>query len=434
MNRRRERRSAQSPRQAHRRSVDAKGERILFSDEIRDGSLGEFADCVRSIERGGHTKIVADFGGCTAAFPDGMLPIVCAIDDLRSREIDVELIMPRDTRVRNLFENANWAHFLDPAHHRASSQEMDKHLPALRYDNASGQTGILNALINLLMRQMEVDRSVLSGLEWSANEITDNVLNHAEAPRGGFVQATTFAGTENVDFIVADAGQGILSSLREGLQNLRSDRQAIGEAIKQGVTSGRGQGNGLAGTLRIALRSGGLFRLSSGRGQLYVHALPDGGAEERFFKRPPLRGTVVQTRIGTSQGFDLKEALTFDGEVRYAEWDFIDAQHVERDHLVLLLSDETTGFGSRASGQAMRTKCKNLLRAEPHRQLVLDWGGVPLVSSSFADEFLGKLFAELGPLAFGQRIQMRAVEPLVRDLLDRAIRERIRQEATTGGD
>jgi hypothetical protein len=48
--------------------------------------------------------------------------------------------------------------------------------------------------------------------------------------------------------------------------------------------------------------------------------------------------------------------------------------------------------------QRVRFKALNLLRAEPGAALILDWEGVPSVSSSFADEFVGRLFVELGRL------------------------------------
>jgi hypothetical protein len=75
----------------------------------------------------------------------------------------------------------------------------------------------------------------------------------------------------------------------------------------------------------------------------------------------------------------------------------------------------------------MRIKALNLLEAEPNARLILDWEGVPSVSSSFADEFLGRLFVELGPTVFMSRVQSVAVEPLVRKLLDRAILQRASQ-------
>lgn len=99
------------------------------------------------------------------------------------------------------------------------------------------------------------------------------------------------------------------------------------------------------------------------------------------------------------------------------------------DAVVLRLREELTGFGSRPAGRQLRTKCLNLLNAEPDKPLVLDWQAVPLVSSSFADELVGKLFASLGPLAFSARVRNVGMEAMVRGLIDKAIMQRVAQVA-----
>lgn len=99
---------------------------------------------------------------------------------------------------------------------------------------------------------------------------------------------------------------------------------------------------------------------------------------------------------------------------------------------MLELRKESTGFGSRPAGRQLRTRCLNLLNAEPAKPLVLDWTAVPLVSSSFADELVGKLFAALGPLAFSARVRNVGMEAIVRGLVDKAIMQRAAQVANGG--
>ncbi len=79
------------------------------------------------------------------------------------------------------------------------------------------------------------------------------------------------------------------------------------------------------------------------------------------------------------------------------------------------------------AGQQIRRKCLNLLDAEPDKPLILDWNEVPLVSSSFADELVGKLFAELGPLAFSARVRNMGMRRIVHGLIDKAIMQRAGQ-------
>lgn len=61
------------------------------------------------------------------------------------------------------------------------------------------------------------------------------------------------------------------------------------------------------------------------------------------------------------------------------------------------------------------------------KPLLLDWTGVLLVSSSFADELVGKLFASLGPLAFSARVRKVGMDATVRGLVDKAIMQRAAQ-------
>ena len=157
--------------------------------------------------------------------------------------------------------------------------------------------------MEIVIGHMDLDRAALAGLEWSLNEITDNVLVHAEAPLGGLVQVSTFTEAKRIMFVVADAGRGVLSSMREGHPEIADASSAIAEAVKQGVTGGRGQGNGLAGTLQIATVTCGSFRITSDRAQLNVYRPP---AEAQYvhhsYSRPPARtlnGTAVVAELGT---------------------------------------------------------------------------------------------------------------------------------------
>lgn len=284
------------------------------------------------------------------------------------------------------------------------------------------------------MRAMTLRRDVLAGLEWSINEITDNVLNHSECPTGGLIQLTTFRESQKVAFAVGDSGRGILSSLREGYPMLRTDAQAIGEAVKAGVTRSpdAGQGNGLAGTLRIASMANGSFAVTSGCAQLLVF----GGQSQHHERDESQRfhGTLVSAEIGTKATFRLAEAPGFSGSPRQPV-DLIELHHEtdSGDALIPRLQNETTGFGSRSSGRQIRIKCHNLLTAEPSKPLIIDWNGISLVSSSFADELAGKLFVELGPTGFTSRTRNAGMEATVRSLVDRAIMQRVAQTLGRSG-
>lgn len=81
-------------------------------------------------------------------------------------------------------------------------------------------------------------------------------------------------------------------------------------------------------------------------------------------------------------------------------------------------------FGSRQGGRRTRQAIENLLRKE--RAVTLDFAGVGVISSGFADEVFGRLFVEMGPRAFMTRIAMRNADGAVEGLIDRAIVQRTR--------
>ncbi len=397
---------------------------------VDDYALNDGLACFHQISTAGFTAALISFAACEKAYPGAMAGIVCAVDRLRDAGCDITIELPEHAYCKRLFSNTNWAHFLDPRRHPQTDVFHDRHVSLKRFADIGMQQKAVDETIDVVMRSMELPRDVIAGLEWSLNEITDNVLNHARSPTGGLVQATTFTKNRQVQFVVADPGDGILSAMRSAFPEIARDVDAIGEAVKAGVTSRpeAGQGNGLAGTLRIATLSGGSFKLSSGRGRLSVYGTESKNWSVRVDQT--FVGTLVEATLGLDGSFHLADALALDGAphqpVDIIELKYESASNAE---FVLRLKDETVGFGTRGSGRQVRTKCLNLLAADRNKALMLDWEGVPLISSSFADESIGKLFVQLGPIAFGNRVRHSNMDGIVRTLLDNAILQRASQSA-----
>ncbi len=322
-----------------------------------------------------------------------------------------------------MFLNTSWAHYLDPSTYGASAVNID-HFNARRFQDANQQHQIVSEIMRLVIGKLRPAKDIVAALEWSINEITDNVLVHARASLGGIVQVATYR--EFILFCVADSGRGILNSMREGHPELRNDTQAIGEAVKAGVTRDPkvGQGNGLAGTLRVATMSDGRFSVWSKRGRLTVAR--DNARQNLRPASSEFHGTMVTASVGRRSSLNIEEALEFAG-VRHDHLGILDFCDEEDEAMVIRLQAETNGVGSRAAGAFIREKCRHLLSQEPAKPLVLDWAGVPLISSSFADEAFGKLFVGLGPLTFSARVRHRNMEAVNAGLVDKAILQRVTQ-------
>jgi anti-anti-sigma regulatory factor len=402
---------------------------IIVSGKVNSYNVGDFCGAVTALKKTGNSDLTIDFSTVKNAYPNGMLPIITTVKKLRKEGYNVNIVLPNDDHTRRLFRAVNWAYFLSPEQYEQSESTHDRHLVTTLFRDATEQKNSVDNLMDVVIRNMELPRDIISGLEWSINELTDNVLNHSLSEVGGFVQATTYPQHRTIAFAVVDGGQGILSSLKEGIPTLRTDAQAIGEAIKAGVTRNPkfGQGNGLAGSLRVTTMTGGSFEITSGFGRLLT-------TESETIKSPRTefqnyQGTIIAGQLKIKKDFSVSKALVFNNGKEYKPVDMIEIIYEmdDRNALMLKMKDETTGFGTRHSGEQIRTKIVNLMNAEPTYPLIIDWEGVPVISSSFADEVIGKLFLRLGAMTFASKLRNINMEPLITALLDKAVSQRLTQ-------
>ena len=177
-------------------------------------------------------------------------------------------------------------------------------------------------------------------------------------------------------------------------------------------------GNGLFGSYRLAQLSGGSFHIYSGFASL---TFAQKGGLHVSQEAVPFAGTLIVCSIKVSDTELLSEALTFRGE-RYSPYSVAERISEDENHL-LILAKESNFFGSRPAAKPVRQKVENLVRTTS-AHIKIDLSDVTLISSSFADEVFGKLFADLGPLEFMNRITILGGTKIVRQLLDRAISQR----------
>lgn len=412
-------------------TLDSKDDRILVKDDgriavrhdLRRDDLPRLCAALhQTIGQEHDFRVVLDFTGCTAAFQAAMLPLMPIVVRYRELQgIEFSLIKPLDPRLRRLFTNANWAYHIDPENH-GPNPYRGGHVPALRFhqDGADGQETILDRVVELILGTLDVTRDTLRAVEWALGEIMDNVPTHAESPVGGFVQATAYSESNAVEFVVADAGIGVSASMRA-----KDDVGALRDAITEGVTRDKrsNAGNGLFGSYRVAALSEGEFEIRSNRGVLL--RTPREGLKD-WRPSAPYMGTSVRCRIGLADSSLLHRALRFKGKAHDPPFDFVEREfESDAGTLVVNMAERAAPhFGSRRGGRFIRRMLQNLLRDHP--AIVLDFDGVGVFTSSFADEVFGRLFVAMGPRAFMTRIGMHNVEATVEGLIDRAILQRTR--------
>lgn len=349
---------------------------------------------------------------------------------LRRGGQELELIPPVDPSVRSILETTGVLHALDPDVFDPPVLASDRHLAIVHVETADQQERLVSEFVDLLMRSTPLSQSVLDGFRWIFNEVTGNIFDHSNSVCGGFVQLDIHKSSNRLALCVCDPGDGMLKSLKSaGLhRQIIDDLEAIEHAIRRGFTSNpeRNQGNGLAGSLDLAKAFKGRYAVQSGSGLLvWEHERP---LTQRRIKSS-MFGTLVDVQLDMSVAVDnLGEVITGQPESDYEPHHVItdDYLNLEDNVLEVHMAEEAFGFGNRQAGVQMYQKCMNLLNNSSLR-IVVDWTNVPLIASSFADEFIGKLYADLGPIDFSSKVELRGMDRTTKHILNSVIAQRMSQ-------
>ena len=88
------------------------------------------------------------------------------------------------------------------------------------------------------------------------------------------------------------------------------------------------------------------------------------------------------------------------------------------------ISERSEGTGTRESAIRVKNEVLNIL-AEEQKPVTLDFSGVEVISSSFADELIAKLFLSLGLFQFNNLIKIRGLDSSQQNILQRSVLQRI---------
>ena len=388
--------------------VEQADERIIARGELRrfDQLRVLKAALFDAVERRGLREIALDFAECEDADQAALLPLLPVVVGYReSVGAAFSLVEPNDDALKRRFSETNWAHFIDPERHPLNLPNLSdaERVPAQRFSAADEIEPIVAGIVDFVSSQTDAAREALAALEWTLYELLDNVMSHAndhaptsdQTPAGGFVQAALDEQAGRVELVVADGGAGIAQRLR-----VRRHEQALARAVRGG--------GGLQGAFRIAELSAGQFEINSGFGLLHASRRgPDAYRTDK--RRIRYDGTAVRCELRIDDPALLARALELPNRPHAP------LPPTETDAPSIPLQ----AIGSRAAGRSVRKQIEQRLREDG--RAALDFGGIPIISSGFADEALGRLFAELGPRAFMTRIELRNANATIESLIDRAI-------------
>lgn len=311
-------------------------------------------------------------------------------------------------------------------HEHALTHAMGK---VWKFETTNDICKIQQAIVNELRRLDTFAEGILEGIEWSINEIMDNVLNHSEASCG-FIMGQLHKTTKNVAFTIYDAGVGIYNSLKHSIHAPRTNADALTMCIQAGVTRDKkiGQGNGMNGLLSLVKEGNGRLVITSGRdsyicieGKDYVQK------DKHIYPSNQRHSTTIDFQLDYSTDISIKKVLTFQGHT----FEFVDlyAEELENEYgeLVYKISEMAEGTGTREAANRLKNEMINLMRGNAKR-IIIDFEGINVVTSSFIDELMAKLIIDLGIFQFNQRIRLQNMSNILQQTLQKSVIQRIIEE------
>ncbi len=181
-------------------------------------------------------------------------------------------------------------------------------------DRGASLADAVEAVCELVRKNVAGANDFLPALRWVVQELTDNVGNHAESPTPGVLCAQLYPRQHRIDIAISDMGRGIKASLSGRYPKIWSHGDAITKAMEPGVTRdlAAGQGNGLSGSREIIMANGGGLNIWTGNADLaFVR-----GRKKGFRTGPELPGTGVSFSLRTNHPVDLRKTTLFDRSER----------------------------------------------------------------------------------------------------------------------
>lgn len=284
---------------------------------------------------------------------------------------------------------------------------------------------LVSAVILYVRKTDAIQPGVAQSIEWCLNEAMDNILQHSESTRGYFM-GQMLNTSKIFSFCIFDSGRGIFNSLRNSIHHPNNPFDAITLAMQERVTrdSKVGQGNGLWGLSEIIRNSNGYMSISS-QGATYTYA--HGTIREIHngdFNLGRNNGTtLINCQLNYDKDIDITKALH--GYTPQDLW--LENLEENDDEYLYSIATMSSGTGTRKAAEFMRNIILNTMK-EGKKKAILDFAGVNVVSSSYADELIGKILAEVGFMNFLKLFRIDNASKFVSSIVDRSVQQRMAQQ------
>lgn len=379
----------------------------------------DFVVHVVEIKREGYKDIVIDLSKVDpqSYYASVLVPLSAFCDNISKTE-------GITFRVAGSDDLPNHTNFLNPQPAGLTGQYPKVLNKVWKFSSPEDVFKLVTEFMDAIYQEDVFEKDVLTAIEWSLNEVMDNVIQHAETDCG-YIMGQIHPTSKMIVFCIADAGRGILSSLlSSGRYSPKNATDAITLALREGVTRDKsvGQGNGLWGLHRIVHGNTGTLNVSSAGASIESSPSGEGIRSSYVWLNRTKGGTVLDFRLDYSKPLSLKSVLN--GH-ETESMKIFKATNEDGSIVHYKLSDKKSGYGTRKSGERIRKEVINLTR-ESGIPVDVDFSGIGVVSSSFGDEFIGKMFLFMGPVKFNQLIRMTNMNESIAAIINKAMEQRLR--------
>lgn len=395
--------------------IEQKGKRVFIDSLERHKDLSDLIGRIEHLFRNPETReVVLYFRERFRTFPNILAPLASAIGQIRRSGRQVRIIKDFPELLEsNVFSPTPF----DPTNHQVPCGKV------WSYSNSEEAQALHNATIEYLTTNLVWETGTLHSLEWSLHEILDNVFQHARTESGYFMFQVQQK-QRRLSYCVADQGRGILNSFSHSIHRPTTAPDAISLAVKKGVTrdANVGMGNGLWGATEIVARNIGQLTISSSGAALYFDRIARTvkSVDRVSVLNAESPGTLVDVQIDASKSVHLCELF---GDLEMPVNLRIESLENEDGAPVFAIRHFKFGTGTRESGSFAYAYARNILN-ETDQHLVIDFSGTGIVSSSFADEFIAKLFCSLNEQEFNGRVRLHGMNSTNDIIIRNAISER----------
>lgn len=396
-----------------------KGNVFKFGNLTNQRLIPEFINSIKRLHfKFGHKKIVLDFSEVDKIYPYPTTSIAGYIHYFET-QLGVEF------EYKDLPAYLKRINFINPK--EVNEKNVGRHKDCLnriwKFKNSDEVHLLVNGILADIRKSLECEPGVIDACTWGLNEIMDNVIQHSEANLG-FIMAVVHKTTKNINISIFDYGIGIYTSLRQSENNYnpKSAADAISLAIQEGVTRDKkvGQGNGMWGLYNIVNLNSGHMSIISGKGGLILN---DGHIKtytEILMLSKRQQATTVNFHLNLDKDISIKEAL---GGHELIDM-YIENMEDDNDRLIFKISEAASGTGTRQSGLKIKNEVINLYK-KAKKPVIIDFDDVGIISSSFADEFIGKLVVELGFYQFQQLFTLINMNATIQTIVQRSLSQRM---------